>query len=377
MTNTITVFNTLYKRTSTGAVQVWYRELDGNKYRSVSGQIEGQKTTSEWTVCEGKNIGRSNETTGEEQAEMECASAYTKKLAQGGYHDKLADIDKPKYFKPMLAQDYHKAFPGFEGHLVYSQPKLDGVRCIATADGLWTRQGKPLLATPHVSEALAEFFAANPDAILDGELYADKLNDDFGKIISLVRKVNPTPERLAEAAETIQYHVYDYPSHTAPFSERTAVLDFMVGDLPEDSPIIYVDTNIVENQEMLDLAMQQYLLAGYEGQIVRISNAHYEQKRSKQLLKRKEFLDKEFTIVEIVEGQGNRTGVAGFITYELGDGRTFRSGIKGSYDYCRELLANAKKYVGGEGTVKYFELTPDGIPRFPVTIAVYEGERDV
>lgn len=376
MTNTITVFDTLYKRTSTGAVQIWYRELDGNKYRSVSGQIDGQKVTSEWTVCEGKNIGRSNETTGEEQAEMECESAYTKKLAQGGYHEKLEDIDKPKFFKPMLAKDYHKDFPGFDGNTVYSQPKLDGVRCIATKDGLWTRQGKPLVATPHISVALENFFERFPDAILDGELYADKLSDDFGELISLVRKVNPTEARLAEAAEKISLHVYDYPSVDGSFADRISALTKLVAQLKKDC-IKLVPTSRVVNQGELDFHSAQYLAEGYEGQIVRISNAKYENKRSKQLLKRKQFVDREFTIVEIVEGQGNRTGIAGFITYELGDGRTFRSGIKGNYEYCRQLLADAKKYVGGQGTVKYFELTPDGVPRFPVTIAVYEGQRDI
>ena len=44
----------------------------------------------------------------------------------------------------------------------------------------------------------------------------------------------------------------------------------------------------------------------------RISASAYENKRTKQLLKRKEFQDAEFKIVEIVEGIGNRAGMAGF-----------------------------------------------------------------
>ena len=58
----------IYKATKAGKIQEWRIEVEGNKYRTISGQTDGQKVTSEWTVCAGKNIGRSNETTPEEQA---------------------------------------------------------------------------------------------------------------------------------------------------------------------------------------------------------------------------------------------------------------------------------------------------------------------
>lgn len=365
---------TLYKRTSTGAVQVWRREIEGSKYRSISGQKDGAQVTSFWTQALAKNVGRSNEVSAEEQALLECDSAYKKKLAQGGYHESEATIDEAKYFKPMLAKNYDDR-PVTNFDMVYSQPKLDGVRCIATADGLWTRQGKPIDACPHISDALAVFFSENPDAILDGELYADKLSEDFNKIISLVRKKNPSAERLAEAAETIQYHIYDYPSVDGKFSARVAQLVLMELHHSHDA-IKFVTTTLVENQEKLDLLNTAYIEQGYEGQMVRL-NGPYKNGRSSDLLKRKTFLDSEFEIVSINEGIGNRAGMAGFITYKLDDGREFGSGIRGNFDYYRELLENADKYVGGQGTVRYFNLTPDGVPRFPVTVALYEGERDI
>lgn len=372
--NTITVMPTLYKKTSTGATQIWYREVDGDRYRSISGQIDGKKTASGWTVCEGKNVGRSNETSPEEQAELECAADYTKKLAQGGYHESLEDINTAKFFKPMLAESYDKHFPGFGGSNIHSQPKLDGVRCIATRDGLSTRQGKPIVAVPHIAEALKPYFNDHPDAILDGELYAQDLHDDFNKIISLVRKVNPDPKRVAEAAAVIQYWVYDIPSIEAPFVHRYNGVSHLTG-LGECIQI--VDTTIVPDQQLLDDMMSEYLEEGFEGQIIRVSGAHYENKRSKQLLKRKNFIDQEYKVVEIQEGEGNRAGIAGTVVYELGDGRTFRSGIKGSYEYCDQLLKDKENYVGGEGTVRYFQLTPGGVPRFPVTVALFEDKRDV
>jgi DNA ligase-1 len=371
----MTLMPILYKRTSTGAIQTWQRELDGNRYRSISGQLDGAKVESGWTVCDGKNKGRSNETSGEQQAQLECDAAYVKKQAQGKYHARIEDIDEVKFFAPMLAQDFKK-FPVTTFSDVWSQPKLDGVRCIVTRDGMFTRQGKPIEACPHIFEALAELFDIDPDLVFDGELYTDKLSDDFNEIISLVRKKGPDAARLKRAKDMIEYHVYDLPSHPGGFEARSDELFRLINKyLPEG--VIPVATTQVTNAVDMDSMYSLYMEQGYEGQMIRVGTNPYENKRSRQLLKRKEFNDDEFEIVAIFEGAGNRTGMAGYITYKLPDGREFGSGIKGTHDYCRQLLADADKYVGGTGTVQFFNLTPDGIPRFPVTLAVYEGERDV
>ena len=43
---------------------------------------------------------------------------------------------------------------------------------------------------------------------------------------------------------------------------------------------------------------------------------------------------------------------------------------KEHYKKQLEMLKNKKKLIGKEATVKYFNLTPDGIPRFPYVINV-------
>jgi DNA ligase-1 len=372
---------TLYKKTATGATQIWYQEIEGNKYRTVSGQMDGQKVTAEWTVCEGKNIGRSNATTPEQQALLEVESNYKKKLAQGGYSNSVNEIDTPNYFKPMLAKDYDD-YPVTEEMcqkgLVYSQAKYDGVRCIATVDGLWSRQGKPILSVPHISEALTEFFQHFPDMILDGELYADKFANDFNKIISLVRKAKPGYEDFKASRDHIKYFNYDLPGHgDLSFGERIALRDvYYESFLGRQSVLHPVETHKVESLQHLDNLNDLYLQSGMEGQMVRIDGFPYENKRVKHLLKRKVFKEEEFIIVDVVEGIGNRAGMAGNLTYRLEDGRTFDSGIRGGVDFYKELLKNKEKYIGGQGTVRYFNRTPDGIPRFPVTVAVFEGQRD-
>lgn len=371
---------TLYKRTSTGAIQTWFVEVDEtqNRYRTVSGQIDGSKVESGWQYAVGKNVGKANETSNAEQMRLQVDAKVKLKLAQGGYHETIEGVDTPKFFKPMLAKSY-KDYPidWASNPNVFSQPKLDGVRCIATQDGLWTRMGKPIESCPHIMEALRMFFQDSPDAILDGELYADKFSDDFNAIISLVKKQKPTAEHFAKTAASVEYHVYDCGDDVVEFEKR-----FYWGGVAAlshySTPMVkVVETCEVVDQDMLDELYADYMEAGYEGQMIRDGDSPYQNKRSKFLLKRKEFLDEEFKVLAITEGAGNRGGMAGFITYDLGGGRTFGSGIKGSHDYCRELLRDADKYVGGTGTVRFFNYTPDGVPRFPVTVALFEGERDV
>ena len=90
---------TLYKQTTTGAVQTWQIIVDGNKYRTVSGQKDGKKVQNKWTVCEPKNVGKANATTGEEQAIKEAVAKHDKKL-ESGYHLNIENIEKKRFYEP-------------------------------------------------------------------------------------------------------------------------------------------------------------------------------------------------------------------------------------------------------------------------------------
>ena len=86
---------------------------------------------------------------------------------------------------------------------------------------------------------------------------------------------------------------------------------------------------ICETSEEIDVMYGEYTQAGYEGQMIR-QDAVYENKRSKGLLKRKEFITEEYEVVEVHEGQGNWAGYAKRLTLKMPDGTTFSSGIRGS-----------------------------------------------
>ena len=56
------------------------------------------------------------------------------------------------------------------------------------------------------------------------------------------------------------------------------------------------------------------------------------------------------------------------------DGQTFRVRPRGTQEARRELFENGGDYVGQQLTVRYQELTDDGVPRFPVGIAIRDYE---
>ena len=99
-------------------------------------------------------------------------------------------MKKDKNFKPMLAHAYQQQ-PIDWGQPVYMQAKLDGVRCIFTAKGAFSRTGKRFMNVRHIEFELQDLFKRMPHLRLDGELYNHDLRGDFEKIISLENGKRP------------------------------------------------------------------------------------------------------------------------------------------------------------------------------------------
>ena len=406
----------LYKKDTTGKIRQWSVIAEGNKFWTEQGAIGGKIVVNKPTITLPKNIGKSNETTAEEQAIAEAKAKWDKKKS-GEYFEsvKSANSEK-KFFKPMLADNFDNREKDLE-YPVITQPKLDGIRCIVqkTEQGIeaFTRNGKKIDSIPHILDSLKEFFQKNPYAILDGELYNHDLRDNFNKITSLVRKQKPVRgkndtdtsfdkkqqeflQKCKEAKGIIEYWIYDAPiiasiSGTTELVKEVVSIDDNI-IFREDDPfadrlneiimwfhrkhdcIHVVPTFEAEDKEHLDDYYGKYLDDGFEGQMVRASESPYENKRSKNLLKRKEFIDEEFKVLDIEEGAGNRTGTAKHLVCKNKDGKTFNSNIKGTFEYLEEILKNKKDYIGKLATIKFFQYTPDGVPRFPYAIGFRDYE---
>lgn len=359
----------LFKRDSTGKVRVWTGEVQGAKFRTISGEYGGNLITSAWTLATEKNPGKANHVDAAAQAHKEMDAMYTKKRKEG-YFDDVADIDKSTLIKPMLAEKFKDYFEDIE-FPVYSQPKLDGYRCNATENGLWSRKGDRIISCPHIESIVANIVAVT-GFTLDGELYNHEYRDNFNQLQSLISKKKPTEEDFNQTLLKVEYHIYDLVDTRLPFSERHNEVKKLFAQFPELEHFAkLVPTQLAANLDELDTYYGKYLEDGYEGQMVRLDKP-YENKRSKTLLKRKEFLDEEFEIVRVEEGLGARSRMAGRVTCKLKDGREFGAGIFGGVKVNQQLWAERDGISGKLATIVFQCYTPDGIPRFPVFKGIRE-----
>lgn len=358
----VIIGGTLYKRGSKGEIRVWRMEQDGDKHRTIAGVQDGKQTESGWTTSKPKNVGKANATTGEEQAASEIANKYTKKLKSGYFAD-VEEVDNVAFIKPMLATKYEERIGKIpEDADIFIQPKLDGIRCIARADGLWTRQGEPMsVASEHIFEALKPLFDNDPELVLDGELYNHDFRDDFNKLGSLIRKKTPDEEQLAESVANVQYHVYDMISE-APFDERCKAIIALIG-MDGFGPIKRVDTKRCILGNAADDWYEIWLKEGYEGQMVRLNGPYQKNKRSPDLMKRKEFVTNEYRVIAMVEGNGNWAGCVRKFVCLTDDDKEFGADVVGTQSQLKKVWESKEK--PDWATVEHFaQLTPDGIPRF-------------
>jgi len=276
--------------------------------------------------------------------------------------------------KPMLAYKVDKK-PVDWSEKVFIQPKLDGVRCIFTKDGAYSRTGKEFKNLAHIKYDLVDFFKKYPDIVLDGELYNHALKNDFEKIISLVRKQKPTDQDARDAQHLVQYHVYDATHSMLSCVTYQSRFNWLTRYLPIAATMTLIKNTVVESALHAHILHDVHLTQGYEGSMLRL-NKKYEHKRSYNLQKFKDFSDTEATIVGYEAGKGKFTGLIGKFFMQDDDGNEFGCPIGKGYNFAdrKNILDNIHDYIGQRATFTYFQRTQAGSYRHPLfkTLRNYE-----
>ncbi len=288
-----------------------------------------------------------------------------------------------KHFKPMLAHKFDNKRVDWSKP-VFIQPKLDGVRCVFTKDGAFSRTGKKFMNLQHLfTPKMFSMFKQNPWLVLDGELYNHDLRDDFEKIISLVRKQKPTDDDRKEARKLIQYHVYDY-AFCNPNENKVDLIesdmnrygkrhDQLTRSNMYGKHIRYVPARGVHTLDKAKEIHNDFLEQGYEGSILRLDGA-YKNGRSYDLMKFKDFSDTEATIVSWVEGKGKRRGTIGKFIAVDSDGIKFGMPVMDKFVYLKKNFKAMQDWVGKTATFTYFERTKAGSYRHPLFKAIRNYE---
>ena len=257
----------------------------------------------------------------------------------------------------------------------FIQPKLDGVRCYITKHGAFSRNHKLFMNAQHITDELKPLFAKYPHVVLDGELYNHNYKDNFNKIISLVRKQSPS-DAEREEAKVIQFHNYDIFMPETP-DNSFRYRNESIKNLHKEFTLQYcktVETYEVQSDVTARLMYYQFTnKQGYEGAILR-NNKPYENKRSYNLQKFKDFHDTEATIIGWVEGQGKRTGTIGKFLARDANGIEFGMPVMDKMPVLEKMYDIAEWYIGKTATFTYFQRTPSGSYRHPLFKSIRDYE---
>jgi DNA ligase-1 len=360
---------TLFKLTSTGAIQEWTIGVEDRSIVVIHGQVDGKKQHTLDIIKEGKNVGKSNETTPQEQAWAEATAKWESKIKKGYVEDVNRAVKGEKDieggFDPMLAHKFADS-----GHKIkypaYQQPKLNGHRCLAIVkDGvctLWSRTRKPITSMPHIVKELQLVYPRGTHE-LDGELYNHAFKDGFEHIASLIRQETPKTN-----CTDVQYHLYDKRMDGG-FADRIESLGNDLHCYEKVNGILtylkLVETVRIKNDDDMMSTFEHFLAQGYEGGMARNASGLYVGKRSYDLQKIKEFQDDEFAIIDCVEGRGGYAG-CGIFVCKAKNGDPFNVKMRGPKERLAEFLKRPSLWKGKKLTVKYQYISAYGIPIFPV-----------
>lgn len=373
---------TLYKKDTNSQIRRWICELvidsdtPGIKY--TDGLLNGKLKDFTFKEAKPKNIGKANETTASQQAELMFEQEVGTKL-RNKYFRTAEEAETAIIFSPMLCpsgmkwKDYkNKVF-----YPAYASPKLDGARCYIQVENgevvAKTRSGKVWNNVAHIIETVRPFLLAHPEVVLDGELYNHNFKDNFEDLMSIIKTDKPTEQDRELSKNSVQYHIYDFYDSKYP-ALITQMRMSMLHDKTNGFSTLFTNpyvnlckSYIVKNEQEFDELHEKALRLGYEGTILRLNHFYEPGKRSKHMLKRKELYDLEATIVDIIEGEGTNVGICAKMKIKLDDGIEQDAGMgKGITHHIAERLLKFKHlHIGKRATFQYFGYTNGGKLRFP------------
>ncbi|MNK84993.1 DNA ligase [compost metagenome] len=371
----------IYGNSATGAKMIWQVGWDGSKLHILHGHNNGKlqhKTRDVKTNMSGRNL--------QQQALLEARDRY-KGMYYKNYRPLIDDGSFSITYKPMLAQLYK----GGIKERCAAEVKMDGVRSLANIgiDGevkLRSREGREQPYFYDHKKELKTFFMYLPrGSHLDAELYSHDMS--FNTLIGVVKTVKFVHPRQNE----VKYCIFDIiiPEllETIDYESRRAVLynayNAYINDGNTCQHFTILPHTIVSTEEEIEFLHKHYLQAGYEGLMLKklfnpsnsksLKYSLYRQTRCVNVLKVKKFTDEEGTVMSVVEGEGTEKGLAIFNIKDV-RGNIFPCRPRGSFEQRAIWYNKSDECIGKPYTFRYFELTEDSVPRFPVGIAFRDYE---
>ena len=348
----------IYKKSKTGAVVICDISTSGDTITVTTGQLGGAMQHHP-TVCKPMNVGRSNETTAEEQAVKEAKAKWAKKVKAGYVEDPSGEqtVRLPMKVKKYQDQKDNINFP------CWMSPKLDGVNGEFRVEGsklkLYSRGGDEYPPLDHLSEEIITVMDALQTNTLNGEIYKHGMH--LQDINSAVKKAN-------ENTPSLEFHVFEIPDNNETYVEKLALLNSIDNSALEQVKIIRAHK--AESHDDIKEYFDKCRAQGYEGTIIRNEDCVYQYNvRSSQVFKYKEALDAEYKIVGFkLDKKGHP--VFKCITSKEDGEHTFNVKPKGTDAEREHIAENADSWVGQWLKIEFENYSKDKKPLKPVGLGL-------
>lgn len=292
-------------------------------------------------------------------------------------------------FEVALSEKFEEKIVDFSGETWYASRKLDGVRCLVVADErgkvtCFSRQGKIFETLGRVERAVEDLGLKG--MVIDCEVcLLNGDSDDFQGIMKLIRKKDFTiPNPVCKVFDLLSLSEFSSKKSSRTLSERLTEIPKFI---PSGHPVLQtLPQKVVRSREQYDSMMEEAAENGWEGLILR-KDAPYKGKRSKDLLKCKNFHDAEYVVkgVEmgpfryVCDGQEREEEMLSCVTIEH-KGHEVRVGSGWNIEQRKAFHKNPGEILGKTILVQYFEETKNqegGISlRFPTVKFVYGEGRE-
>ena len=440
----------LFTLDKNGKERMWKIWVEDDTAKRIQGLVTGKKISYERTF-KGKNIGKKNETSADEQAKQSAETMWTKQIDKGyfpkckegkamlkriekasedtGGHNINAGasirgrkaktvtkkdncaVEKVQVsFTPMKGyvwdlddrEDLMSVLPRVLKHFdfdegVYMQWKLDGWRCVARVQTSASGTVECVLTTNNKKQ-YPWFFSLRSEIIkfldgkdymdgLDGEVYSHRIvgkdgtglsdNARFSAICSMSGLARTASHELEDQICLVVFDLVDLSGeHDQDYRFKKLKKLFKTQPLGTEH-IQMCDTKIANWVEDVSEYHDEVAQLGYEGVMIRARDLTYTQKRSLKLRKYKNFIDKEYPIVDVQKDDGVGDEYFVWVCHDpenidplTGSPRRFRATPMGCEEDRIYWYNNYLEYLGLPLTVKFQQYTEDGIPRFPKGVGI-------
>lgn len=348
----------LYKTSAKGAIQIIDMVIEGDTYTRSWGQLDG-KTQEKATTAKGKNTGKINETTPEEQAIIEARAVWVKKQKANYSLSPEAPVTT---LLPMKVNEYQKHLKKV-ADVVFTSPKLNGVNVEYRLDRsgpvqvlrLLSRGGENYPIPEHQREQALLLLNVLGTNSINGEMYCH--GEHLQDIMAATKKHN-------ELTPKLKFYVFDFPEVPGTYQERCKTMYDIDNDSETNTPDFpFIPVWVARSPEEIEDQYEQCMAAGYEGLMVRNPDGLYKYNtRSLDVFKYKKMQDAEFKIMGFKLDK-NKHVVYDAIT---ATGDTFSVKRRGTSEERLKDAEEAPSNIGRWLRVEYECYSKGGIPLKPV-----------